>query len=369
MNAPGLTVIVLGAGEGTRMHSSRPKPLHLLCGRPMIRYVLDAVEALSARRIVAVVGRGADLMTKELADSKPVTDVVEQSVRRGTGDAVLAGLSVLDTDLDIDGDDDVLIVPADVPLLLADVLQSLHATHHRSGPATTALTTRVNQPAEPGQRLRVVRSERNDDVVRVVDAPDLVGDEHAITELATNIWCIRRSLLAPALRRIQPTDAAGELRLSGVIEVLAATGHPIEVCEIKRGADVNGVNDRVELAVAEAELRRRTNAAWLSRGVTMLDPERTYIDATVQLAPDVTLFPGSILQGRTVIDEGCEIGPDSRIVDCRIGPGCRIEKTMAEGATVGPDCRVGPFAVLSPGTELAAATTTGPFYAAEPDGS
>ena len=333
----------------------------------MIRYVLDAVEALSARRVVVVVGRGADRMTEELADSKPVTDVVEQPVRRGTGDAVLAGLSVLDTDLDLDGDDDVVIVPADVPLLQAEALESLLQVHRSSSAAATVLTTSVPDPDAAGLRMRVVRGGRDDAVVRVVDASDLVGDEHEITELAANVWVVRRSLLAPALRRLQPDNAAGELHLSGMIEVLAATGHPIEVCATTRADDVAGINDRAELALAEAELRRRTNTAWLARGVTMLDPDRTYIDATVQLAPDGTIFPGSILQGRTVIDEGCEIGPDSRIVDCRIGPGCRIEKTMAEGTTIGPDCHVGPFAVLAPGTELAAATTTGPFYAAGSD--
>ncbi len=366
MESPSLAVIVLAAGDGVRMQSNRPKPLHRLCGRPMIRYVLDSVEALSARRVVVVVGHGADRMTSELADSKPVTDVVEQPVRRGTGDAVLAGLAGLDDDLDSDGD--VVIVPADVPLLRPDALHSLIATHRDTGAAATVLTTELVGSEPAGARMRVARGGRDNEVVRVIDAHDLVGHEHAITELASNIWCVRRSLLAPALRRVRPDNAAGEIHLAGVIEVLAATGHRVDVCPTASTKEVSGINDRLGLATAEAELRRRINLAWLDRGVTMLDPDHTYIDATVVLAPDVTIFPGTILQGDTVIDEGCEIGPDSRIVDCRVGPGSRVEKTMAQRATVGPDCHVGPFAVLQPGSELAEATTTGPFYAPAPDG-
>jgi len=368
METPSITVIVLAAGDGLRMQSTRPKPLHRLCGRPMIGYVLDSVESVSARRVVVVVGKGATRMTRELADCKPITDVVEQMVRRGTGDAVRAALTVLDDDLDTDSDDDVIIVPGDVPLLRPELLQHLIAAHQSSAAAATLLTAAVDLPEQAGQRMRVVRGGRDYSVVRVVDSHDLVGDEHAITELASNVWCIRRSLLAPALRRIRPDNSAGEVHLSGIVEVLAATGHRVEVCPTELVADVAGINDRIELAAAEAELRRRINLAWLARGVTMLDPDRTYIDSTVELAADVTIFPGTMLQGHTVIGEGCEIGPDSRITDSHVGPGTRIETTTAEGATIGPDSHIGPFAVLAPGTELAAATITGPFYSAGPEG-
>ncbi len=333
----------------------------------MISYVLESAESVSARRVVAVVGRAAKRMTRELADSKLVTDVVEQAVRRGTGDAVLAGLTVLDDDLHTDADDDVIIVPADVPLLRPETLHDLISAHRSSGAAATVLTTNVEHPDQAGQRMRVVRGGRDDAVTGVVESIDLVGNEHDVTELASNIWAVRRSLLAPALRRVRPGHADGEVHLAGIIEVLTGAGHRVEVWPAVEAGEVAGINDRIELAEAEAELRRRINLAWLARGVTMLDPDRTYIDSTVELAPDVTVFPGTILQGDTVIGEGCEIGPDSRIIDCRVGPGSRIEKTMAEGATIGPDSHVGPFAVLTSGTELAAATITGPFYASAPD--
>lgn len=365
-DAPPLNVVVLAAEESGQMRSSRPKPLHRLCGRPMVRYVLDAVEALSPARVVVVVGNGAERVTREVAGTKPVTDIVEQVRRSGNAAGVLAGVSVLDDDFDTDAD--IVIIPADVPLVGAADLTALVQHHRSAGAAATVMAADGRALADLNGRSRVVRGGRDEAIQRITEDVDLVGDEHNITEVATDIWCVRQSLLAAAVRRVQP-DHSGTVAVAGIIEVLAATGHPVHVSRASNARDVVGVNDRVELADAEAALRRRTNRAWLERGVTMLDPERTYIDATVELAPDVTLFPGVILQGETSVGEGSEIGPDTRLVDTTIGPGCRVEKTMAEGAVVGPDSHVGPFAVLRDGSELAAATVTGPFYAPSPDGN
>lgn len=366
MESGSVTAIVLAAGDGRRMRSTRPKPLHRLCGRPMIRFVLEAIEGVDVDRVVVVVGDGGERIAKELQDTKPSTQLVDQPVRRGTGDAVAAGLTAfVSDDLDLgDDSDDVLVVPGDVPLVRELDLTELIATHRAQGAAATILTAAIE---EPKRRIRVVRGGRDDQVTRVVDHRDLVGDERSISEVATGVWCFRRSLLAPALRRVQPDNSAGEIHIGGVIEVLAGTGHQIAVHPAAHPDDVAGINDRVELSAAESELRRRTNLAWLARGVTMLDPERTYVDATVELSPDVTLFPGTILQGATVIGEGCEIGPDTRLVDTTVGPGSRVDKTTAERARIGADCRVGPFAVLQPGAELPAASVTGPFYTAGAD--
>jgi bifunctional UDP-N-acetylglucosamine pyrophosphorylase/glucosamine-1-phosphate N-acetyltransferase len=355
-----LNVVVLAAEESGQMRSSRPKPLHRLCGRPMVRYVLDAVESLSPNRVVVVVGNGAERVTRAVAGTKPVTDIVEQIRHSGNAAGVLAGLSVLDDDFDTDAD--IVIIPADVPLVGPADLTVLVDVHRSSGAAATVMAADGRDLGGLENHSRVVRGGRDESIQRVTDAADLVGDERLITEVATGIWCVRQSILAAALRRAQP-DHTGEVAISGIIEVLAATGHAVHASHSANSADVVGINDRVELADAEAELRRRTNRAWLERGVTMLDPARTYIDATVELAPDVTLYPGVILQGDTVVGEGSEIGPDTRLIDTRVGPGCRVEKTMAEHSVIGPDCHVGPFAVLGEGCELTGATVTGPFYA------
>jgi bifunctional UDP-N-acetylglucosamine pyrophosphorylase/glucosamine-1-phosphate N-acetyltransferase len=222
------------------------------------------------------------------------------------------------------------------------------------------LTARVPDPHGYG---RVVR-DKDDRVARIVEQADAFDDELAIDEINTSIYCFRQSVLAPALRRLSPENAQGEYYLTDVVEVLHDAGYPVFSLVADDFRDTQGVNDRVQLAQAEAELRRRTNESWLRRGVTMLDPDRTYIDATVELGTDVTLFPGTMLQGRCVIGEGAELGPDTRLVDCVVGKRSIVEKTIGHDAEVGDDARVGPFAVLEPGSNVTSGGRTGPFYTA-----
>jgi bifunctional UDP-N-acetylglucosamine pyrophosphorylase/glucosamine-1-phosphate N-acetyltransferase len=194
--------------------------------------------------------------------------------------------------------------------------------------------------------------------------PDASDEELAITEINTGIFCFRRALLAPALRRVTPANSQGEYYLTDVVAVLSEAGHPVASFIAPDPSETHGVNDRVQLAAAEARLRARTNLAWLRRGVTMVDPDTTYVDATVRLSPDVTLFPGVVLQGHTVVGPDTEIGPGSRLVDCIVGARSILEHTVGRDATVGDDVRVGPFAVLDPGTEVPSGTRTGAFYTA-----
>ena len=361
MSAP-LTSVVLAAGEGTRMRSTRPKPLHLLCGRAMLLHILDAVAEVAVSRAVVVVGHGAERVTKKLTEQGPpdlVIDFVEQVVQRGTGDALMAGLTAFPDEPDDDeGGGDVLVVPGDTPLLLPSTLAELVAVHREAGAAATVLTARVPDPTGYG---RVVRG-RDGGVARVVEQADATADEREIDEINTGIYCFRRSVLAPALRRLSPQNALGEYYLTDVLEVLSDAGYPVRSLEAEDARTCMGVNDRVQLAAAEAELRRRTNERWLRQGVTMLDPERTYLDTTVRLAPDVTLFPGVILQGSTVVGERAEIGPDTRLVDCTVGADAVVASTSGVDAEVGAGARVGPFAALEPGSSIAPGGVTGPFY-------
>jgi bifunctional UDP-N-acetylglucosamine pyrophosphorylase/glucosamine-1-phosphate N-acetyltransferase len=201
-------------------------------------------------------------------------------------------------------------------------------------------------------------------VARIVEPDEPEADELDTREVATGIYCFRRNLLAPALRRIDPRNARGVYELSDSVRVLAETGHPIHTVEVPDPAEVLAVDDRVQLARVEAELRRRTNLGWLERGVTFVDPDKTYLDTTVELGADVTIFPGTILQGRTVIGEGGEIGPNTRLVDCVVGAGAEVQETVGRDACIGAGARVGPFAVLEPGSEVAAGAVTGAFYTA-----
>ncbi len=348
----------------------------------MASYVLDTLGAVGVRQAVVVTGSHGGRVSKRLLEDSPTFPVrfVEQAEQLGSADAALVGASGFDN-FDED-EEDLLFVPADLPLLRPDTLDGLVADHRSSGVACTVLTARrsyaatVSKPVADWMERRderelIVRDKR--DRVRAVMPgwgdvdPAGSGDNTMLgeglePEISLGVFCIRRGLLAPALRRVRPS-ADGVVRFSAVIEVLAESGHSCGTSPTTEIGDLIPVDNRVQLADAEAELRRRTNRFWLSQGVSMVDPECTYLDATVQLGTDVTLFPGTILQGGTVIGDGCEIGPDVHLDRCQVGENTRMAKTTAALATVGDNCVVGPFAALEPGAHIADGTVTGPFYA------
>ena len=355
----GLSAVVLAAGEGTRMRSERPKPLHRLCGRPMVLHVLHAVAEVGTGRAVVVVGHGADRVTKAVGEQPPPDlpiEFVEQREQRGTGDAVSVALTAFDED-DDDGDD-ILVLPGDTPLLRAPTLAALVRTHRQAGAAATLLTARLEHPTGYG---RVVRS-KDGRVARVVEQADASPEELEVDEVNTSIYVFRRSVIAPALRRITPDNAQGEYYLTDIIAVLHDAGYPVTSLVVADSMEAAGVNDRAQLAIAEAELRDRINERWMRRGVTMLDPERTYLDTTVELATDVTLYPGSLLQGATSVASGAEIGPNVHLADCEVGAGAVVTATVGRGARIGADAHVGPWGYLPPGSVVAAGTVTGPCF-------
>jgi bifunctional UDP-N-acetylglucosamine pyrophosphorylase/glucosamine-1-phosphate N-acetyltransferase len=344
------------------MRSARPKPLHLLVGRPLVRHVLDALTDCDVARVVVVVGHGAEVVTKKLLEAPtpwPV-EFVEQRAQRGTGDAVAVGLTGLPDD-DLDGDDgDVLVLPGDTPLLRPETLASLVTDHRLSGAACTVLTAHLPDPTGYGRIMR----DRDGRVRRIVEHRDATDDERAVDEINTGISVFRRSLLAPALRRLTPDNSQGELYVTDVIEVLADAGHQVLSATAEDFDETHGVNDRAQLARAETELRRRINERWMQAGVTIVDPAATYIDADVDLGTDVTLWPGTVLRGQTVVGNGAEIGPETTLIDTRVGHGAQVVRTVGEQAEIGDDAVVGPFAALDQGARIAPGTRTGPFYAA-----
>ncbi len=352
-----LHAIVLAAGEGTRMRSERPKPLHRLCGRPMVLHVLDALAELDLDRVVVVVGHGAEWVTKTLADDAPHglrIEFVEQVVQRGTGDAVAVALTGLPED---DEHADVVVLPGDTPLLRPPTLAGLVRHHRATGAAATLLSAVVEVPTGYG---RIVRS-GEDQVARIVEEVDAGPEERRIDEVNTSIYCFRRSLLPPALRRLSPSNVQGEYYLTDVVEVLSEAGYSVRAMPVEDPVETAGVNDRAQLAAAEAEVRDRINERWMRRGVTMWDPERTYVDTTVELSPDVALWPGVVLRGTCVIGTGVEIGPDSTLIDTEVGEWAEIRYSMCERARIGARAHVGPFAALGPGAVVAAGETVAPF--------
>ncbi len=341
-----VSAVVLAAGQGTRMRSARPKPLHVLGGRAMVRHVLDAVGGLAPARIVVVVGHGADAMTATLAGriAGVQLEFAEQAEQRGTGDAVGIALAAFDDAATGPRDDDVIVLPGDTPLLRPETLQALVDAHRRAGAAATALTARVDDPTGYG---RIVR-DATGAVTGIVEHADADVEQRRIDEINTSIYCFRRGLLADALGRIRPDNAQGEWYLTDVIGVLHGDGHRVHAWVVDDADEAQGVNDRAQLAAAAATLRARVNDAWMRDGVTMVDPTSTVVDVGVQLARDVTVFPGAVLRGATTIGEGVEIGPHAVLVDAVVGEGAVIgaSAVLERGATVEAGGRVAPLTHL-----------------------
>ena len=365
-----LYAIVLAAGEGTRMRSQRPKPLHLICGRPMVMHVIHSLSGVQPTQTVIVVGHGADQVTARVTTDSPSwanVSFASQVVQRGTGDAVSVGLTALDQSVATTAASDrlaehddmstILVLPGDTPLLRRETIDNLVAQHEASGHAATVLVAQLDDPTGYG---RVVRA-KDGRVLRIVEQRDASDDERKINEINTSIYAFRRDLLGPALRRVTPNNAQSEYYLTDVVAVLADMGHQVGAV-VADAPETQGVNDRWQLALAERELRSRTNRHWLLNGVTMFDPRQTFIDVDVHIERDVTLYPGTMLQGDTRIGAGSQIGPNTRLVNCVVGANSFVESTSATDSLIGDNAKVGPFAHLSSGSRVTDGQTTGAFY-------
>ncbi|HQV57397.1 MAG TPA: NTP transferase domain-containing protein [Ilumatobacteraceae bacterium] len=340
-----VSAVILAAGEGTRMRSSRPKPLHMICGRAMVMHVIYALEQVGVERTVIVVGHGAERVRGDVAAKAPSwahVEFVEQIGQHGTGDATQYGLSVFPGD-DMDDRSTVLVLPGDTPLLRPETLDALVAEHVAQENAATLLTSELDDPTGYGRIVRAPAKSGRGRVLRIVEQRDASPEELAIKEWNTGIYAFRRDLLGPALRRLSPDNSQGEYYLTDVIASLARMGHPIDSITAP-AEETQGVNDRWQLALAERELRNRTNRHWLLNGVTMLDPRQTFVDVTVRLGRDVTLYPGTLLHGSTTVADGAQIGPSTRLIDCAVGADAVVEYSVGRGATIPPGAHVGPFA-------------------------
>ncbi|HKC83041.1 MAG TPA: bifunctional UDP-N-acetylglucosamine diphosphorylase/glucosamine-1-phosphate N-acetyltransferase GlmU, partial [bacterium] len=282
-------------------------------------------------------------------------EYVEQRFQRGTGDAASVGLT--GSGFDLDGEDDVLVLTGDTPLLRADTLAGLATEHRLADAAATVLTAQLDDPTGYG---RIVRDARGN-VDRIVEQPDANDAELAITEVNSSIYCFRRGLLAPALRRLDPENAQGEYYLTDVIGVLRATGHVVVGTPADDATETLGVNDRAQLAAAEAVLRGRINRYWMREGVAMTDPATTYVDASVDLEAEVRLLPGTILEGRTAVGARSVIGPHTRLVDTIVGEDTVIAQTVARETEIGDRVTIGPWVSMRPGTRIAAGAHIGTF--------
>lgn len=344
--------VVLAAGEGTRMRSGTPKVLHEICGRTLLGHVLAAVEPLKPTRIAVVVGSGRDQVTELLGTEAPDALAVVQSEQHGTGHAVRLAMQAL---ADVDGT--VLVVPGDAPLLDSDTLLTLVEQHEDDEAAATLLTAVLADPTGYG---RVVR-DGSGNVVRIVEHRDAVPQERDITEVGTSVYAFDAVLLRAALERIDTNNVQGEEYLTDAIAILVADGYAVGAMTAPDPDETKGVNDRLELADARRLLRDRLLRRWMRDGVTVVDPATTWIDVGVQLAPDVVLHPGTQLLGSTRVSARAEIGPECSLRDTVVGEAAKIVRAQCEGAEIGAEATVGPYAYLRPGARLGRGAKVGTY--------
>ena len=346
-------VVILAAGEGTRMKSSRSKLLHELGGHSMLSYAIDAATALQPERIVVVVGHLREQVEAHLAEVAPhVTIAVQGDEAYGTGYAVRCALETVG---EVHGE--IVVTYGDVPLLTSETLAALVADHRSKGSAATVLTADVPDPTGYG---RVVRD--SDDLVgRIVEHKDATADEREITEINSGIYVFAIDALVEGLAEITTDNASSELYLTDVVTVARRHGRPVAGHLIDDLWQTEGINDRIQLARMNAELNRRTLQRWMRAGVTVIDPATTWVHASVDLAADVTLLPNTSLEGATSIAAGATIGPDTTLVDVEVGEGASVVRTHGSLAVIGAGASVGPFAYLRPGTQLGEKGKIGTF--------
>ena len=329
------------------MKSDLAKVLHVVAGRTLLDWVLEAVAELDADETVVVVGHQSEAVAA-LVGARAVT--VEQTPQLGTADALRVGLTGVS-----DRSGTVLVLPGDMPLLSGASLQRLLAAHAAADAAATVLTARAEDPTGYGRVLR-----DGDQVVGIVEDGDADETQLAIDEINTSVYAFDGPLLEAALAEVTDDNAQAEFYLTDVIEILAASGRSVGAVVVDE-IEAAGVNSHSQLAAAAAVLRRSINEAWMSAGVWMLDPSRVYLDATVQLAPGVKLFPDVYLEGVTAVEAGAEVGPAVQMRDSTVGAGARVRYAVVQDARIGGDVTVGPFTYLRPGAELAPAAKAGSF--------
>ncbi|NEB75137.1 bifunctional UDP-N-acetylglucosamine diphosphorylase/glucosamine-1-phosphate N-acetyltransferase GlmU [Streptomyces sp. SID14478] len=352
-------VVVLAAGEGTRMKSATPKVLHDLCGRSLVGHVLAAARELNPEQLVVVVGHEREKVAAHVTAVDPGARTAVQAEQNGTGHAVRMGLDGLyadDTDAALDGT--VIVVCGDTPLLTGGTLQDLAATHTADGNAVTVLTADVPDATGYG---RIVRNTDSGAVTAIVEHKDATEAQRAITEINSGVFAFDGRLLADALKKVRTDNSQGEEYLTDVLGILREAGYRVGASVARDHREIAGINNRVQLAQAGRILNDRLLERAMLDGVSVVDPTSTFIDVSVTFERDATILPGTQLHGATHLGEGAVVGPNTRLTDTTVGAGARVDNTVAVSAEIGPQASVGPFAYLRPGTRLGLKSKVGTY--------
>jgi len=346
-------VIVLAAGEGTRMKSATPKVLHSIGGRTLLGHAIAAARGVDPQHLVIVVRHGRGLVATHIAGLDADAVIADQDDVMGTGRAAECGLDALPADLE----GTVLVTYGDVPLLSAETLNQLLELHDASQSAATVLTARVADPFGYGRILRAA----DGSVAGIVEQKDATAAQLEITEINSGIYAFDAEVLRKALAQVGTDNAQGEKYLTDVLGIARAEGLRVSAHVVEDVWQTEGVNDRVQLARLGAELNRRIVERWMRAGVTVVDPATTWIDAGVTLGRDVTIHPQTQIHGASTIGDEVVIGPDTTLTDVEIGNGASVIRTHGFSAVIGEGALVGPFSYLRPGTVLGAKGKIGTF--------
>ncbi len=333
-----VSVLILAAGQGTRMRSSLPKVLHALCGRPLLAHVIGAARSVKPRKIVAITGHGSS-QVREAFQTEKLTWAL-QSKQLGTAHAVLCGLDALK-----DARGLLYILYGDVPLLRPETLQRMAQAMREDAASLVLLTAHLENPKGYGRIVRQNPKDSASDVARIVEEKEADETEKKIREINTGIYLVRIEDIREPLQKVKKSIVKGEYYLTDLVAELIARGKRVSTVSVEEPEEGLGVNTRAELAVADAVLQRRIRRAWMEAGVTMMFPETIRIDGEAHLEPDVILHPGVVIEGKSVLKKGAEILPYSVIEHSEVGEGARI----------------GPFAHLRPNSKVGTKAHVGNF--------
>ena len=309
------TAVVLAAGKGTRMKSNLPKVLHPVMGKPMVLHVVDKSYQAGAENVLAIVGFGSESVEAVLTGK---ARVVEQKEQLGTGHAVQQCIPALEN-----YQGDVMILCGDTPLLRVETLSDLMDKHQKSGASATVLTALLDNPMGYG---RILRSDSGQ-VLGIVEEKDATEVQRKVQEINTGIYCFKSLDLVEALKSLTNDNAQGEYYLTDTLAYLNKVDKPVGAQILLDEDESLGVNSRVQLAQAEQILRQRKNLELMENGVTLMDPATTYVDEDVEVGPDTVIYPSTWLEGQTQIGSNCEIGPNTRLKNVKIGESVTIQFT------------------------------------------
>ncbi|WP_199623925.1 bifunctional UDP-N-acetylglucosamine diphosphorylase/glucosamine-1-phosphate N-acetyltransferase GlmU [Paenibacillus alkalitolerans] len=341
--------IVLAAGMGKRMKSKLYKVLHPVCGKPMVRHVVDTLNAAGVGRKVIVVGHGAEAVQAALGNG---AEYAMQEQQLGTGHAVRMAESLLSGEEGI-----TVVVYGDTPLITPETLTNMIELHRTSGAAATLLVARFDDPTGLG---RIIGAE-DGTVECIVEEKDCSAEQRSIKDINAGTYCFDNKKLFAALAQVTNNNAQNEYYLTDVISIMRSAGEKVQGYRTKDNSEALGVNDRVALSEAEQLMRLRINRSHMTNGVTIIDPAATYIEAGVAIGADTVIYPGTVLRGATSIGSDCVIGPNSEIADSSIANGASVKQSVLNCAVVGPRASVGPFAHLRPGARLGEDVKVGDF--------